>query len=119
MKKAYIQGACDALAHLGLKHASEELRLKLPHRQFHGYDAAMKTEGVRAGKGVGKNAEDANMFAHVIDAMPTPTSPVDQLSARDPLDRNTSWGAPSNLSAGDAANRASDMGQPTAVGTAI
>jgi hypothetical protein len=114
-KKAYAHGRIDALAKFGLSTTGEELRLKIPNRTFHGYDAALKSESDRNAK----KAEDADLLAQAFDAMPTPRSPLDQVTSRDPLDRSTAWGAPSSLSAGDTANRLSDMGQNTAVGTAF
>ncbi len=44
VKNAYVFGSADALAVLGLKTAAEELRLKIPDRTFHGFDAARKLD---------------------------------------------------------------------------
>ena len=110
-KKAYARGCVEALAKFGLSTTGEELRLKIPSRTFHGYDAAAKDKT--------KKAEDADLLAEAFKELPAPRAPLDQVSSRDPLDRTTAWGAPSSLSAGDAASRLSDMGQNTAVGTAF
>lgn len=116
VKRAYVLGGAAALDKLGLKSAAEELRLKIPERTFHGYDAARKAEAERGHKKA-TEAESADDLEKMLEALEAPTSPNTQLSTRDPLDRATAWGAPSNLAAGDTANRLSDMGQPTAVGT--
>jgi hypothetical protein len=114
VKSAYVLGGADALSKLGLKSAAEELRLKIPERSFHGFEAARKSEAERAHKKAG--AEDANDLEKMLESLDAPISPNTQLSTRDPLDRATAWGTPSNLSAGDAASRLGDMGQTTATG---
>ena len=50
VKRAYVLGGAAALDKLGLKSAAEELRLKIPDRTFHGFDAARKAESERANK---------------------------------------------------------------------
>lgn len=117
-KDAYARGSNDALRQLGIKGASEELRLKIPSRTFHGFEAARRSESAQAGKRA-SSQNDADALAQAMDAIPAPPPPADQATARDPLDRTTAWGAPSSLAAGDTANRAGDMGQSTAVGTAF
>jgi hypothetical protein len=114
VKKAYTLGEAAALDKLGLKYAAEELRLKIPDRTFHGYEAATKSERAHSHKRA--EAHDSNDLIKMLESMDAPISPTTQLSTRDHLDRQTSWGAASNLSAGDTANRLSDMGQSTAVG---
>lgn len=107
VKKAYEAGA---------KAAAEELRLKLPERTYHGFDAAVSREKERANKKTSSVADDIEKMLNSID---TPDNPIASLASRDPLDRATSWGPPSNLSGGDTASRVSDMGMPTNIGTAI
>ncbi len=114
VKKSYVLGIADAFDRFGLKQAAEEIRLKIPNREFHGWEAAFKSEGERNTKRAEETADDLAKLLTQIDA---PLSPAAQTSAKDPLDRSTAWGAPSNLSAGDTANRLSDMGQPTSIGT--
>lgn len=114
-KSAYVHGSADALAALGLKSAAEELRLKIPDRTFHGFEAAHKAEASRANKKA-EYANDANGLVAMLEALDAPGSPNTELSTRSPLDRATAWGAPSNLSAGDTASRLGDMGQSTAGG---
>lgn len=116
VKSAYVLGGVNALAQLGLKRAAEELRLKIPDRTFHGFDAARKAEAERSHKKA-DCIEDTNDLEKMLESLDAPISPNTQLSTRDPLDRATAWGSPSNLSAGDTASRIGDMGQPTAVGT--
>ncbi|HEY6025452.1 MAG TPA: hypothetical protein VIV09_01010, partial [Pseudolabrys sp.] len=120
VKHAYVNGGADALAALGLKSASEELRLKIPERTFHGFDAAKKSEAERAHKRAAAPGmpvpQDSDDLEHMLGQIDAPISPNTQLSTRDHLDRTTSWGAPSNLSAGDTAGRLSDMGQNTGFG---
>lgn len=125
VKRAYVLGGADALDVLGLKSAAEELRLKIPDRTFHGFDAARKAETNRANKKADcmpgmpgmPGTQDSNDLEKMLEGLDAPISPNTQLSTRDPLDRATAWGTPSNLAAGDTASRLGDMGQPTAVGT--
>jgi hypothetical protein len=120
IKKANLRGVLSALEHFGFKQASEELRLKIPSRTFHGLDAAHRPDSKRAGNGAAPDAPPDEGTSDALEAqleqLETPVPPGDQVAARDPLDRQTAWGAPSNLSAGDTANRLSDMGQSTSFG---
>jgi hypothetical protein len=115
VKQSFVLGAAAALERFGLKHAAEEIRLQIPNRKFHGWDAAFKSENVRNSKRA--NEGTADELAALLEKIDAPISPAAQATAKDPLDRTTAWGAPSNLSAGDTANRLSDMGQPTSIGT--
>ena len=118
VKKSYFLGAAAALDRFGLKTAAEELRLKIPSRTFHGWDAAHKNEATREGKRAEAEPEaNADSLAQIFTKLEVPKSPLAQDPAKDPLDRSTAWGAPSNLAAGDAGSRLSDMGQPTSIGT--
>ncbi len=114
VKHSFELGVVDALARFGLKQASEELRLKIPSRTFHGYDAAHKNEAENAGKKA--NDASADDLAKLLAEVQSPRSPTMVDSTRDRLDRSTAWGAPSNLAAGDTAGRLSDMGQNTGFG---
>jgi hypothetical protein len=109
-------GGVAALTALGLKTAAEELRLKIPDRTFHGFDAARKVETSRANKKA-DCVEDSNDLEKILAGVDVSMTPNAQLSSRDPLDRSTAWGTSSNLAAGDTASRLGDMGQSTAVGT--
>lgn len=114
VKHAYVRGAADALIRLGLKQAGEELRLTLEEkrRRFHGLDRALE-KIKQADQG------SADELGDLLRGAAPHIPPAAQEASRDPLDRNVAWGAPSNLSAGDTANRISDMGQPTNIGTAF
>ena len=126
IKHSHLLGIADALARLGFKQASEELRLKIPHRTFHGLDAAHRpvSSAKRAGNDVSPDdASDvppdegtSDALEAQLEQLETPMTPGDQVAACDPLDRQTAWGAPSSLSAGDTAGRLSDMGQNTGFG---
>ena len=121
VKHAFLLGTVDALEHFGLRTASEELRLKLPTRSFHGLDAANKNVSKKAAAPgqPDPHAHDGGSsddLAEMIKGLDNPINPHTQMATRDPLDRTTAWGAPSNMSAGDTANRMSDMGQPTGFG---
>lgn len=103
------KGALDALARFGLRHAGEELRLKIPDRTFHGLDAAARTEAARG------HAKNANNFgdrrssedlAQLLQAIDDPPNPGFATASKDPLDRTTNWGPPSSMAAGDAGSRA-------------
>lgn len=100
VSKAAQQGFLDALDFFGLKEAAEEIRLKIPNRQFHGFDQAMK-------------AQDSESLAGLLGQLAPPKPPEGHELIRDHLDRQTAWGAPSHLGAGDTAGRVSDMGQNT------
>lgn len=113
---AYVTGKADALLALGLKAAAEELRLKIPDRTFHGFDAARRATASRADKKA-EHVSDADDLAEILGTAATTVPENPQGDARDPLDRATAWGTPSSLAAGDTASRLGDMGQPTAVGT--
>jgi hypothetical protein len=117
VKHAFDRGAAAAFAQFGFKLAAEELRLKIPSRTFHGYDAAHKAEAENSGKKkANEGMGDADDLAKLLEQVAPPDSPEVQMAAKNPLDRSTSWGSPSNLSAGDTANRLSDMGQNTSFG---
>lgn len=109
VKKSHALGVADALAHFKL--GGEELRLKIPSRTFHGFEAAKKAIAKKAANDI-----DANDLAQALDAIQPPNTPGSEPKERDPLDRSPAWGAPSNLSGGDAGSRVSDMGQPTTFG---
>lgn len=120
IKHAQLRGAADALEQLGFKQAAEELRLKIPSRTFHGFDAAHRAESKRAGNDPTPDdppdAGTADAFEEHLEQLEAPVPPDNQVTSRDPLDRHTAWGSPSNLAGGDTANRLSDMGQPTSFG---
>lgn len=131
VKKAFDVGVDAALERFGVKTAAEEIRLKIPTRQFHGLDAAWRSSADRAGR---KMAVDHSR--EPLEPQATPEAPVEKLTAmlqglklphiaggnnaaKDKLDREVSWGPPSNMGGGDTANRGSDMGQMTGYGGAF
>lgn len=122
IKTAYTEGAAAALERLGFKRASEELRLKIPRREFHGWDQAHREKSKKADclaappAAADGNSGTADGLAELIDQLGDPQTTATPTLARDPLDRSTMWGAPANLAGGDAAGRISDMGQPTSIG---
>jgi len=121
VKDAGAAGVGDALARFGLKHAGEELRLKIPDRVFHGFDAAAKAEASRghvkkadaiAGYGDRRSSEDLVDMLRTLDI----SFGLDQPSgSKDPLERSTNWGPPSSQAAGDVGGRAG-LGQSTGFG---
>jgi hypothetical protein len=115
VKKSHVRGIADALERFGFKHAAEELRLKIPSRTFHGYDAAHKAEADRGSKKAEADGTADNL-ADMLKQIDADVSPDVQLATRDPLDRTTAWGSPANLAGGDTASRLSDMGQNTSFG---
>lgn len=102
------KGALDALTRFGIRQAGEELRLKIPDRTFHGFDAAVRTESVR---GHAKKANDfgdrrsSEDLARLLQAIDDPPNPGFATASRDPLDRTTNWGPPSSTAAGDVGGR--------------
>jgi hypothetical protein len=138
VKKSHDLGIFAALTNFKL--AGEELRLKLPERKYHGYDAAMKTEAERGHKkadagptypppapppahdpqpegpeGYG-DKRDADQLAEMLDQLDVPGAPGDQKDHKDPLDRGTHWGPPTNPAGGDTGSRAVDSGGPSGAG---
>lgn len=114
VKKSYDLGMADAFERFGFKTASAEIRLKIPTRQFHGWDAAFKSDDDKKDKRA--NDSTADTLAGLLEKIPAPVTPNAQLSAKDKLDRSTAWGSPSNMAAGDTGSRLSDMGQNTNFG---
>lgn len=110
-KKAYDAGAMATIARFGFKEAAcEEIRLKLPKREYHGLDEALRSVGRGEKRAEGPTAEQ---LAEVLREFDEPMIADGSDAAKDPLDRATLWSGPSNLAAGDTANRVSDMGQAT------
>ncbi len=121
---AFSLGVADALARLGFKTASEEIRLQIPRRKFHGQDAAfreqLKAKKADCAPGEADREDEgmpADALAQALQALDEKMPPDMQDATKDKLDRATMWSGPSSLAAGDAANRVSDMGQPTNIGT--
>ena len=108
VKGAALSGAAAALAHFGLKRAGEELRLKIPDRTFHGFDAASRAEASRGhAKRAGvygdrRSSEDLAQMLQSIELLPVPGAST---ASKNPLDRSTSWGPPSSMVAGDVGSR--------------
>lgn len=129
VKKAYDAGVAAAFAHFKL--AGEEVRLQIPRRQYHGYDEAWRN----ASRGQGAKVADSH--AEPLEPQASPDTPAEALAdvlqkldsdptqqnpdaTRDPLDRETLWGAPSNMNARqNAVGVNSSMGQDPSVGTAF
>ena len=63
VKKAYLTGIAQALSHFGFKVASEEIRLQLPRREYHGFESSFRKEEKRNTK---KAEEDAPIIADLI-----------------------------------------------------
>lgn len=130
VKHAFLEGTADALEHFGLKTAAAECRLKIPkpaEGAFHGVDDAFRNEARKNAAEEGQNlplepqaSPDAPVerLTAMLQALPNPTVPSND-ARKDPLDRETMWGGPTNLSGGDAGGRASDLGQPSSVGTVM
>lgn len=117
VKKAFVVGAADALEQFGMKQAAVQIRLKIsPRREFHGWDEAFRSTKPPDSKRAGVEGT-ADGLAQLLLQSSTPKSPLAQVTAKDPLDRSTAWGAPSNLAGGDTVNRISAMGQSTSPGT--
>ena len=121
VKDAGLTGMTDALTRFGLKRAGEELRLKIPERKFHGFDSATRTEADRGHekKAIGlpdygdrRSSED---LAQMLQSLEAPSRSGQPFASKDPLDRETNWGPPSNMAAGDVGGR-SGLGQSTGFG---
>jgi len=57
-------------------------------------------------------------LTNILQALPDPVPAPDD-ARQDPLNRATHWGAPSDLSGGDAGGRVDNLGQNTGIGTAF
>lgn len=120
VKKAYALGLLDAWSRFGLadKVAGAEIRMKIPQPStsvFHGFDQAWRDVSARGQK-------RADALDAPLETPDTPGNPVERLTqalqalndppgtnttsaTRDKMDRETAWGAPSNLAAGDTGSR--------------
>lgn len=108
VSKAAALGAEAALARFGLKQAGEELRLKIPDRTFHGFDAASKAEAARGhAKKTGEYGDrrSSEDLARMLQSIELPLAPGASTASKNPLDRSTSWGPPSSMAAGDVGSR--------------
>lgn len=124
VKRAYDEGFTASLARFKL--AGEEIRLQIPRREFHGFDAAFKDAGR------GEKKAHGEQVTQPMEPQADGDAPVEQLAellqkidvspsqspdaTKNPLERNVAWGAPTNMSGGDTGSRLSDLGQPTSVG---
>lgn len=116
VKDASLLGASLALDRFGLKAAGEELRLKIPNRTFHGWDAAHKDVAKRGHKKLANPYGDrrtSEALAEILSALDIAGAGEQPRASKNPLERDTMWGPPSNLAAGDTGSRVSDMGQIT------
>lgn len=113
VKKAFNAGVAAALSKFG---ASEEIRLQLPKREYHGLDAAVRsaTKGEKKAEG-----PDAEMLAEALRTFDEPGKEGPDVPSKNILDRDTMWGVQSNLAAGDVGSRISGMGQDVHAGPAF
>lgn len=104
VKKAFLEGFINGLERFGYKHAAEEIRLKLPKREFHGFDQAFRN--------VTKKAEDAPIIEGLIQGLEqidgVPAGSQDS-NAADPLEKTPLWSAPTNPETGTTAARMSGV----------
>lgn len=126
LKVAFDSGVAAALRLYGVKTASsQELRLQIPRRAYHGLLEALKK---------------ANVTQHMnepLEPQGAPDSPAEKLTealqgldgeptakptnmTRDRLNREVTWGAPSSLAAGqNIVGVEGTVGQDTSIGTAF
>jgi hypothetical protein len=111
VKRAFVLGHADAWAAYGFKQAAEEIRLKLPRREFHGLDAALRSEKMRnekkadsgmtpppVGPQTGPDGS-VEQLTEILRALPVPQSTGSQ-GGKDPLDRGTLWSGPLSIDNG-------------------
>jgi hypothetical protein len=112
LKSGYLHGRADAWDVFGCKRAAEEIRLKLPRREFHGLDAALRSEKMRnekkADSGVASPLEPqtgpdgpVEQLTEILRALPVPR-PTGSQPGKDPLDRGTLWSGPLSIDNGAA-----------------
>jgi hypothetical protein len=119
IKTSHQRGEEAALVRFGLKRANEELRLKIPDRKFHGWDAAHKKVSEGAEKKLANMFGDrrsSEALAELLRSLEEGPSIGSASASKNPLDRSTTWGAPTNPGAGEAAGRHGDMGQGSGFG---
>lgn len=104
VKEAYDEGVAEALARFGFKEAAEEIRLKIPKREFHGFDAAFKPP-VKAKQANTAPLEPqaspdqpAEMLADLLQSLPLPPRPGEQNHTS--IDRPVAWGSHTDVSKG-------------------
>jgi len=105
VKEAYDEGVAEALTRFGLKEAANEIRLKIPKREFHGFDAAFKPR-VKALKEANSEPlepqaspeQPAEMLADILQTLSLPAPPGEQKHTA--VDRPVFWGSPTDASKG-------------------
>lgn len=107
IKKAYDEGVAEALARFGFKQAAEEIRLKIPKRQYHGLDAAFKprTKALKQANDEplapqASPDQPAEMLATLLQSLDVPKGPMDSDAKRDPTTRTVAWSSPMDCSKG-------------------
>lgn len=107
VKAAYDEGVAEALARFGFKQAAEEIRLKIPKRQYHGLDAAFKPRAKALKQAHNEPLEPqaspdqpAEMLAAMLQSLGTPKMPMESDAKRDPTTRSVAWSSPMDCSKG-------------------
>ena len=112
LAEAYAAGVDAAFLHFKLAR-SEEVRLKIPRREYHGWDKAWReTEKTKkAGEGAqplepqGNPDSPVEKLTGMLQKIDSPSSPSALAATKDPLDRTTFWGGATNPEAGDTGTR--------------
>ena len=108
IKEAYAAGESEALVQFGLKIAANEIRLKIPKRQFHGIDKAF---GTRNAMGPERNGtaplepqaspdQPTEMLAEMLQALPEHQGPTNSNAAYNGFDRPVAWSSHADVSRG-------------------
>lgn len=103
VKEAYDEGARLACARFGIKESAEEIRLKIPKRQFHGIDAAFKTRKKANQEPLEPQAtpdQPAELLAKMLQDLPLPDTINNADAKLTGLDRHVSWSSPMDVSKG-------------------
>ena len=108
VKEAYDEGIAAALEHFGLKEAAEEIRLKIPKREFHGFDAAFKARNGRPLKQANveplepqaSEEQPAEMLAALLQSLPVHRGPNESNAKIDDVNRPVGWSSSMDISRG-------------------
>lgn len=103
VKEAYDEGARVARERFGIKESAEEIRLKIPKRQFHGIDAAFKTKKKANQEPLEPQAspdQPAELLAKMLQSLPLPDTVSNNDAKLTGLERHVSWSSPMDVSKG-------------------
>lgn len=108
IKEAYDAGSSEAMIRFGLKVAANEIRLKIPKRQFHGMDKAFGTRnamdpgrpGTSPLEPQARPDQPTEMLAEMLQGLPEHHGPNNANAAYGDIDRPVAWSGHTDVSRG-------------------